>query len=175
MEPSTSTSPGVADGAEHAGGVSASERQQRLSNLRGWLSRVRIPRMTHAEYRANLSGLNIFFGAVLGFVLAGMESLKPFQFGLLLTMVSGIVIGILYVSSSRHRLAYTAVTALLILELPRWLHFVVQSGEQIPQNLQPTLAVWLGMTAFVEFLPREPDRLGPGAGVQPAAPHPGEQ
>jgi hypothetical protein len=175
MEPSTSSSPRVADGAEHETGIRDPERPQPVNSLRGWLSRVRIPRTTHAEYRANLNGLNIFFGAVLGFVLAGMESLRPFQFGLLLTMISGTVIGILYVSSSRHRLAYTAVTAFMIFELPRWLHFVVQTGEQFPQNLQPTLAVWLGMTAFVEFLPREPDRLGSSAAVQPGDPHLGTQ
>jgi hypothetical protein len=111
--------------------------------------------MTYREYRANLSGLNIFFGAVLGFVLAALDTLKPPQFAFLLASVSGLVIGILYVTSSRHRLLYLVLTAGLILYLPRLLDSLIQSEAPFPQNLQPTLAVWLAMTAFVEFMPRE--------------------
>ena len=33
--------------------------------------------MSHREYKANLSGMNIFFGAILGVVMAESESPSP--------------------------------------------------------------------------------------------------
>jgi ABC-type uncharacterized transport system permease subunit len=113
--------------------------------------------MTWREYQANPQGLNIFFGAVLGFVLAGMNNLKPLQFAVLLAAVSGIVVGILYVTSSRHRLLYALLAAAMILYSPHVLESIIHAEVPFPQNLQPTLAVWLAMTAIVEFMPREPD------------------
>lgn len=63
-------------------------------------------KMTEREYRANLSGLNIFFGAVLGFVLAGTERMSPLGFALLLTLTASVVVTILYITASKHRLTY---------------------------------------------------------------------
>ena len=112
-------------------------------------------RMTDAEYRANLNGLNIFFGAILGFVLAGTETLAPLPFSALLTMTAGVVISILYISSSERRIAYAVMTMILIAAMHRWMLPLLPQGSQLPQNLQPTLAVWALMTIFVEFLPRQ--------------------
>ena len=114
-----------------------------------------IPRMTHAEYRANLDGLNIFFGAVLGFVLAGTENLDQASFAVLLAGTAGIVISILYVTSSRRRATYLVLGAALIATMPRWLEGGVFGIPVLPANLQPTLMVWLLLTCLVEFLPRE--------------------
>jgi hypothetical protein len=111
-------------------------------------------RMTQREYRANLDGLNIFFGAVLGFVLAGAETLSPFAFTLLLIMTASIVITILYISSSDHRLTYTMFAIAVIATLPLLPNALMPGVAFLPRNLQPTLAVWLGMTIFVEFAPR---------------------
>ena len=47
---------------------------------------------TESEYRANHTGMNTFFGAVLGFVMAGTERLDTEEFALVLSIVSGIVI-----------------------------------------------------------------------------------
>lgn len=112
-------------------------------------------RMTHGEYRANLNGLNIFFGAVLGFVMAGTETLRPADYAVTLTICAGVVISILYVSSSPYRIAYALLTAAMIAGLPYLLDPVLHDGAQVPRNLQPTLAVWLGLTLFVELIPRE--------------------
>jgi hypothetical protein len=125
--------------------------KRRRAALRGLVDSVR---MSHEEYRANLNGLNIFFGAVLGFVLAGMEGAGPKAFTWMLFMTSGTIIGILYVSASRQRLVYLILAAFLIYQLPRILK-VVEHSREFPPNLQPTLAVWLAMTALVEFLPRK--------------------
>ena len=65
-------------------------------------------RMTPREYRANIDGLNIFFGAVLGFVLAGSEALTSIWFGFLLGATAGIVISILYIPASNKRAPNTS-------------------------------------------------------------------
>ncbi|MBO9713337.1 hypothetical protein [Sphingomonas sp.] len=117
-------------------------------------------RMTHGEYRANLNGLGIFFGAVLGFVMAGTETLAPLDYALTLSMSAAAVICILYISASPRRIAYTLVAIFVIAMLPTALHQLLSKGAQIPPNLQPTLAVWLGITVLVEFAPRERPAAG---------------
>jgi hypothetical protein len=59
------------------------------------------------EYQASLNGLAIFFGAVLGVALGSVEDLDPLAYMTLLVMVSGVVLGILYIPASRHRMAAT--------------------------------------------------------------------
>ena len=112
---------------------------------------------TESEYRANLAGLNTFFGAVLGFGLAGIDQLDVFEFSYLLFIVSGIVISVLYVSASKHKLIYSLLTLAFIYMLPQVFEPWFDEGEKLPEKLQATLAVWAIMSIFVEFLPRRPD------------------
>lgn len=112
---------------------------------------------TESEYRANLAGMNTFFGAVLGFVLAGIDQLDVFEFSLVLFMVSGIVVTILYVSASKQRLAYSLLALAFIYMLPRIVEPWFENGEKLPNKLQATLAVWAVMSILVEFFPRRPD------------------
>lgn len=44
------------------------------------LKKLGIKRLTTGEYQANLSGLNMFFGAVLGIALTGTEILNTWQY-----------------------------------------------------------------------------------------------
>ena len=114
-------------------------------------------RLTDAEYRAHITGINIVFGAVLGFVISGIEQLDPVRFGVILTLISGLVISILYIHASKHRLAYSIYTLLLIAALPYVVDVVVSQAEfALPPKLQPTLVVWTLITIFAEFYPREP-------------------
>ncbi len=112
-------------------------------------------RMTEREYRANIDGLNIFFGAVLGFVLAGSETLDNVWFAALLAMTSGIVISILYITASEQRLTYSALTLVLIATMGTVLEDALPGANSLPPKLQPCLLVWALMTISVEFLPRE--------------------
>lgn len=121
-----------------------------------------LTRITEREYRANLEGMNIFFGAVLGIVLGGTETMAPLKFAGLLAMSAGAVVSILYISSSRNRLAYAAITALIVFALPGMLETVIGAGLA-PDHLQPTLAVWAAMVVGVEFLPREAEPEAPPA------------
>jgi len=114
-----------------------------------------VGRMSHGEYNANLSGLGIFFGAVLGFVMATTENLSTKDYVLVLFTTASMVITILYVSSSRHRIAYSILAFALIAALPYVLGTMVSPGAQLPPKLQPTLAVWLAMALIAEFNPRD--------------------
>ena len=112
---------------------------------------------TESEVAANHAGMNTFFGAVLGFVISGAADLDTFEFGYLLFLVAGIVISILYVSASKYKMAYAALTIALIWMLPRVMNPLLEAGEQVPSKLPATLLVWTLMTIAVEFLPRRSD------------------
>ena len=124
---------------------------------------ARKTRMTAAEYQAHLTGINIFFGAVLGFVINGIDRLDAIRFGVVLTLISGVVISILYISASKRRLLYSFYTLLLVAALPWIIDGVIQTPFDLPPKLQPTLFVWTLITIFAEFLPREPDAKPPSA------------
>jgi hypothetical protein len=112
-------------------------------------------RITEREYRANVSGMNIVFGAVLGFVLAGAEGLPPIDFMTVLFVSALAVIMILYLGSTEYTLFYGLSAGLMIYFLPAVLN------DQLAINpipyLQPTLTVWALMVVLVELLPREKD------------------
>ncbi|MGB3711668.1 MAG: hypothetical protein WA985_08270 [Erythrobacter sp.] len=110
-------------------------------------------RVTEHEYRANINGINIVFGAVLGFVLAGAEGLPPSDFASLLFTSAVLVVMILYLSSTEYILFYGTATALGIAFLPRLLE-AMSIQTDVPQ-LQPALAVWAMMVVIVELLPRK--------------------
>lgn len=120
------------------------------------LDRIRrsltMPRMDHREYRANSSGLQIVFGAVLGFVLAGAEAFEPLDFAALLLATIGAVVSILYISASRRRVLYTVIAVGYALLMPMLV--LRMTGEAAPEKLAPTLLIWTFFQAAVEFLPR---------------------
>lgn len=111
-------------------------------------------RMTDDEYAANINGINMVFGAVLGFVLARAEEMPTDDFAFVLLLSAGVVVTILYLASSEYRLFYAGTAALAIAFLPEFLAHM--NIGQIPK-LQPTLAVWAAMVVFLELFPRYPN------------------
>jgi hypothetical protein len=114
----------------------------------------RIPKslaITEAEYQANMNGINIVFGAVLGFVLARLEGLPPLDFAFVLVVCASAVVLILYLSSTEYRLFYGIGAVGAILILPKGI--ALMGIPPIP-NLQPTLAAWTFMVLVVELNPR---------------------
>lgn len=106
---------------------------------------------TESEYRANLTGMNTFFGAVLGFVISDVKATTDLDFALFLIFTAGVVISILYISASKHRLLYSALTLGLVYLLPH----TFDERIEVPPRLQIALAVWTIMTIAVEYLPRQ--------------------
>lgn len=109
--------------------------------------------VTENEYRANLAGMNTFFGAVLGFVIADVEVASNQDFAAFLTFSAAVVISILYISASHHRWLYAALTVAFVAGFPLFM----PDGIDVPARLQITLGVWTLMTVLLESLPRKAD------------------
>ena len=110
-------------------------------------------RITEREYEANINGMNIVFGAVLGFVLAGAEGLPPADFMFVLFVSALAVIMILYLGSTDYLLFYGLCAGALIFALPLILAEEFET-KPIPY-LQPTLIVWAIMVTVLELSPRQ--------------------
>lgn len=119
------------------------------------LARTGLGRMSASEYQANLNGMNMFFGAVLGFVLSGTEKLSAWKFGVLLMCLAAVVVCVLYISSSKHRLAYSLLALLYAATFPEGMDLMLHSQDVVPDKVRPTLLVWILMTILVEFWARE--------------------
>ncbi|MBB3277431.1 MULTISPECIES: hypothetical protein [unclassified Pseudoxanthomonas] len=119
------------------------------------MRRLGLGRMSTGEYQANLNGLNMFFGAVLGLVLTGTEKLDAWQFGVMLFCLAGNVITILFISSSRNRVSYAIFGLVNALLFPYVMGFLLRAPDLVPDKIQPTLLVWTIMTIVVEFWARQ--------------------
>ncbi|WP_205479568.1 hypothetical protein [Sphingomonas arenae] len=120
------------------------------------MPRLHLPKSfiaTESEYRANLAGMNTFFGAVLGFVIADVNAPDNMDFAMFLMATSTVVISILYISASPYRLAYSALTLVFVVGLPQ----LAPDSVAVPARLQITLGVWALLTVGIEYFPRRPD------------------
>lgn len=114
--------------------------------------------MTHEEYKANISGLNIFFGAIIGVVMADIETSSTLEYSLILVMLASFIVMLLYISASKHRLFYAAFSAGVLLFA--WFEVYLGNGFQnidltwLQHKLLPTLSVWFAMIISIEFVPR---------------------
>ena len=122
------------------------------------LARLGLGQMSHGEYQANLSGLNVFFGAVLGLALTGAEKLNTWQFGLILSGMSVAVISIHYISSSKNRISYAIFSLVLAVIFPELIDFALHGDGLVPEKIRPTLLVWTVLTIIVEFWAREKEQ-----------------
>ena len=114
-------------------------------------------RITTGEYRANRDGLNMFFGAVLGLVLAGTEGLANWRFGVVLLCLASVVITIHYISSSRWWVQYALLALVYSIGFPRFMDVLLGGSDLVPDKIRPTLVVWTLMAILVEFWNRDPD------------------
>jgi len=127
------------------------------SKVRSLKSKVR-SLMTHNEYKANKSGMNIFFGAIIGVVMADVQGLAAHEYALVLLMTASFVVILLYISASKHRIIY-ALYALGILCFTWWLAFqdtqmLNLDVHWLRNRLLPALSVWWFMITCIEFMPR---------------------
>lgn len=115
--------------------------------------------MSDKEYKANLSGMNIFFGAIIGVVMASYESSSPLLYIAVLMFSASLVIIMLYISASKRRIVYSTMAMLLV----GYLWFLALSDSYffdfdptwLKSKYLPTMSAWLAMILFIEFTPRE--------------------
>ena len=119
------------------------------------LQRTGLGRMSTREYQANLAGLNMFFGAVLGFVLAGTEKLSSWQFGVVLALLASSVVSILYISSSKHKILYSIVALFYAIVFPELVDLILGGQDMVSDKIRPTLLVWTLMAIMVELWSRD--------------------
>ena len=112
-------------------------------------------RMSRGEYNANVRGLNILFGAVLGFVLADASFMPMENFAAILAVSASYTIGLLYMQESDYKLFYIVLVGLALWGLPN----LLDAFDAPPDldRLPVTFAVWAAMILFIEIVPRERD------------------
>ena len=115
---------------------------------------------TDREIEASIQALNIFFGAVIGISLAGIEEVPMVSYLAILVMTAAVVMMILMVSNS-HRRLWHAVSMVAVLGMLWWLTVIDPADspfiEHLPERLLPTLTVWATMALLTEFAPRVRD------------------
>lgn len=114
--------------------------------------------MSHKEYEANLAGMNIFFGAIIGVVMADVRGINGFDYAIMLLMAASFVVTLLYITASKSRVTY-AFAAGAILAIG-W-YYAFNGGfmegldpEWLKNRLLPTGSVWYLMILLIEFMPR---------------------
>ena len=112
-------------------------------------------RMSRGEYNANVRGLNILFGAVLGFVLADASAMPMENFAVILALSASYTVGLLYMQESDYKLFYIVLMGLSLLGLPNLLYLLDAPPDL--DRLPVTFAVWAAMILFIEIVPRERD------------------
>ena len=110
-------------------------------------------RITQGEYRANVQGLNILFGAVLGFVLAGVSAMPLENFALILAVSAGATVGILYMQESDYKLFYAGLNIVILSLMPGLLDRLDAPPDL--DRLVVTFAVWAVMVLLIELVPRQ--------------------
>ena len=123
--------------------------------MKNLLRRTGLGKMSAREYQANLAGLNMFFGAVLGFVLAGTEKLTAWQFGTVLALLASAVITILYISSSRQKITYSILALFNAIVFPEFIDLILGGQDMVSDKIRPTLLIWTLLTIMVEIWSRD--------------------
>ena len=114
--------------------------------------------MSHKEYEANMAGINIVFGAMVGVVMGNVNEMGAFDYSILLALVASFVITLLYISASKHRIFYAGTAAALLVsswfsaaEIEALLNI---DPDLFEQRLLPVATVWFLMVSGIEFSPR---------------------
>ncbi len=135
----------------------ASRKRSVSKKISGLLGKLGLGRMSSGEYQANLNGLNMFFGVILGLALTGTEKFNAWQFGVILAGIAGTAISILYRSSSKSRVAYSIYALVSALIFPELMDYMLRGHGLVPDKIRLTLLVWPLMTVCGEFWARDKD------------------
>ena len=117
--------------------------------------------MTDREVAATVQAMNLFFGAVIGFILADIQDIATRDYVIVLIITVSVVMAILWLSQS-HRRLYSVFSLAISLGLYAWVDLANPAGfgDNIPDKMLPTLAVWSMLAVGTEFRMRmeEPEK-----------------
>ena len=131
-----------------------------------WRTLLGIDPQTRAEKRASVSGINLFFGALIGANLGSLEHLGLRDYALLISIVCVIVLYIQLAPVGRNRWVNAGTLVVMIgglyvlLLTPLGIAFFENRPRPSP-HLFVTICLWLGTVALVELRPlarNEPPR-----------------
>lgn len=123
-----------------------------------WRRLLGFEAQTRAEKRAAVSGMNLFFGALIGANLGSLETLAERDYLLLIIIVSLIVLYIQLAPVARKRwshlanLGFTVAGLYVLLMTPIGLE-VFQDRPRPTPHLFFTICLWLTTVAWVEVRP----------------------
>jgi heme O synthase-like polyprenyltransferase len=123
-----------------------------------WRGLLGLDEQTRAEKRAAISGINLFFGALIGANLGSLERLALRDYLLLIIIVSLIVLYIQVAPVARKRWSYLmtligTVAGLAVLLLTPVGLDVFENRPRPSPHLFVTIALWLLSVAMVELRP----------------------
>ena len=112
---------------------------------------------TRREKAGTIDGINLFFGALLGANLGVADRLPAMSYAQLMALLAGLVVTIRIVSVSERRLyAYFSLALYVVLMMVVLLVPALGIDGLARDDLQRlalTLAIWVGATVLVEFMP----------------------
>ena len=112
---------------------------------------------TRREKAGTIDGINLFFGALLGANLGVADRLPAMSYAQVMALLAGLVVTIRIVSVSERRLyAYVSLAAYVVLMMVVLLVPALGIDGLARDDLQRlalTLAIWVGATVLVEFMP----------------------
>ena len=126
---------------------------------------VRIWQQTRREKRAHISGLGLFFGALLGANLGTLSGLPLGDYIFLVVLLVGAVTTI-HISMTSERRGYVAALILMYVALLGAVYLIPSlrpaMTEQDLLKLLATLAIWFAAIVLVELVPAvdPPDPAG---------------
>jgi hypothetical protein len=125
-----------------------------------WRGIVGLEEQTRAEKRAAVNGSNLFFGALIGANLGGLQVLPIGDYLLIIITISLIVLYIHLAPVARKRWSVIAHLALTVAGL--WLLLISPVGaglfdaDRPPPHLFATICFWLVSVAWLELRPVRP-------------------
>ena len=123
-----------------------------------WRTLLGIDAQTRMEKRASISGLNLFFGALIGANLGSLEHLALQDYTLLISIICVIVLYIQLAPVARHRWTYlvfllmTVALLYAILLTPFGLQLFKDRPRPAP-HLFVTICLWLFSVGYIELRP----------------------
>ena len=120
------------------------------------MRRKLLPPITSAEQRATLTGINLFFGALLGANLGTIGALPLVRYAILVAVLGGAAINILIIATSRSWwkiIGAACANAVAFIAILLNTKYHPPGSEDQVQRIAVTMAVWLAFLLVARLSP----------------------